>query len=301
MKASIALLFFATLPLAGCSDDKPVVVSTAKAAAPSHPAPDNPAPSEFTASGPITVEQQLDMLSPRDGIIATVNADLGAAVQKGQLLATLDQRQLAADRDAQLARVRSIEADLKNWAAETKVRETDRERARQMWEAKLITEQEFEHAKYKAEGSAFEVQRESQNLNQARSVLESLEIELSRSKIIAPFSGVVARRYVTTGQAVTKNERLFWISAMSPMQVKFMLPAEMMLRVKPGTEVSVLPAYPAATPELAQTAKIVRMSPVVDPASGTFEVVAQIEGSGGGLKPGMTANIKLSSGSVKHK
>jgi multidrug efflux pump subunit AcrA (membrane-fusion protein) len=85
------------------------------------------------------------------------------------------------------------------------------------------------------------------------------------------------------------------------MQVKFMLPAEMMLRVKPGTEVSVLPAYPAATPELAQTAKIVRMSPVVDPASGTFEVVAQIEGSGGGLKPGMTANIKLSSGSVKHK
>jgi RND family efflux transporter MFP subunit len=258
-------------------------------------------PTDFIASGPITVEQQLDMLSPRDGIVATVNADLGAMVQKGQTLATLDERQLAADRDAQLARVRSIEADLKNWAAETKVRETDRERARQMWEAKLITEQEYEHARYKAEGSAFEVQRESQNLNQARSVLESLEIELSRSKILAPFSGVVARRYVTAGQAVTKNERLFWISAMSPMQVKFMLPAEMMLRIKPGTAISVSPAYATATPELAQPAKIIRVSPVVDPASGTFEVIAQLDGSGGSLKPGMTANIKLVTVTEKHK
>ena len=300
MKPCFAAFALITLILTGCSDDRPVAVPTAKSAAPSMAAPAATS-SEFFASGPITVEQQLDMLSPRDGIVATVNADLGAMVQKGQLLATLDQRQLAADRDAQLARVRSIEADLKNWAAETKVRETDRERARQMWEAKLITEQEFEHAKYKAEGSAFEVQRETQNLNQARSVLESLEIELSRSKIIAPFSGVVARRYVTAGQAVTKNERLFWVSAMSPMQVKFMLPAEMMLRVKTGSEVSVMPAYSTATPELAQSAKIVRMSPVVDPASGTFEVIAQIEGSGGSLKPGMTANIKLAAPAEKRK
>jgi multidrug efflux pump subunit AcrA (membrane-fusion protein) len=88
---------------------------------------------------------------------------------------------------------------------------------------------------------------------------------------------------------------------MAPMQVKFMLPAEMMLRVKRGTEISVVPAYDSATPDLAQSAKIIRMSPVVDPASGSFEVIAQLEGATGVLKPGMTANIKLASAPEKRK
>jgi membrane fusion protein, multidrug efflux system len=282
----------------GCSENRPATVPTAKAA----PLATAPAvrQQDVIATGPVIVEQQLELLAPRDGEIAQINADLGASVRKGEVLATLDQRQLASERDAQLAKVRSIEADLKNWAAETKVRETDRERARQMWEAKLITEQAFEHARYKAEASAFEVEREEQALNQAKSTLEVLEMELAKSRIVAPFSGVVARRYVTAGQKVVRNERLFWISAMSPLRVKFILPAEKMLLVATGTKLEVSPAYEEATAGHVQNARITHMSPVVDPASGTFEVVAELEG-GGSLRPGMTAAIRLPLAPEKRK
>jgi multidrug resistance efflux pump len=39
----------------------------------------------------------------------------GTAVQKGEILAMLDDRQVAADLDAARARTRSTAADLKNW------------------------------------------------------------------------------------------------------------------------------------------------------------------------------------------
>src|SRR5438105_4108198 len=147
--------------ISGCSDARKPEVSAAAAAPISSPvAPPRAgtdAVTDYIASGPIVVENQVDMLSQRDGGIAEVKADLGTAVKKGEVLATMDDRQLTAERDAQQAKVRSIEADLKNWQALTDVAATERDRAEQMWKAQLITQQERERAGYKAQAARFEV------------------------------------------------------------------------------------------------------------------------------------------------
>jgi hypothetical protein len=77
------------------------------------------------------------------------------------------------------------------------------------------------------------------------------------------------------------------------------MPAEMLLKLKTGTQLSVVPDYASASAQDAQPARVIRMSPVIDPASGTFEVIAEIQGKGGSLKPGMTANIKLAAAAEK--
>ena len=46
----------------------------------------------------------------------------------------------------------------------------------------------------------------------------------SKTRITAPFSGLVARRYVREGQSVAKGDRLFWITAESPLMMRFTLP-----------------------------------------------------------------------------
>ncbi len=46
----------------------------------------------------------------------------------------------------------------------------------------------------------------------------------------------------------------------------------------------------------AHHARVKQISPVLDPASGTFEVLAELTGERGALRPGMTANIRIDAG-----
>src|SRR5262249_16005065 len=92
-------------------------------------------PTEFIASGPIIVENEIDLTAQRDGVLAKIVAEPGTPVKKGQLLATLDDRQISADLEAARAKTRSTENDLKNWEAEAKVLEADYARAQKLWEA----------------------------------------------------------------------------------------------------------------------------------------------------------------------
>jgi len=271
----------------GCGNSKPAP-PTAVAAKPA-PAPAPPKEAAFVASGPIVVENQVDVQAQREGIVAKINVDAGTMVRKGQLLATLDDRQIAADKAAADARVRSAVADLKGWEGEVKVLQADRERAEKMWEAQLITKQDLDHARYKVEADEFEAERARENLQNAQFAAKSLALELEKTRIIAPFNGVVARRYVRAGERVAIGDRLFWVTAVAPLRVKFALPERFLGQVKKDDELNVT----AADGRQKHTAKVIQVSPVVDPSSGTIEVLAEVMGAAPDLRPGMTANVLL--------
>ena len=237
------------------------------------------------------VENQVDVEAQREGVVIEILVDAGARVQKGQLLVKLDDRQISADLEAARAKTASTEADLNNWKAEAKVLEADYERAKKMWEAKLIPEEQFEHARYKAEADQWDVKRVEQLLINARNTQQSLELELEKTQIKAPFDGVVARRYVRVGQTVALNERLVWVTATGPLRVRFTLPSKFVNQVKAGLRVTVTVAD--ASPALERPAKVVQLSPVVDPASGTIEVLAELSGPVPDLRPGMQADVHL--------
>lgn len=265
-------------------------LATAQAANPAAVAPAKPAPQDITSSGPIVVENQLDVAAQREGVVTQILADTGKTVRKGDLLAKLDDRQLAADRDAAEAKLRSIDANIKNWEAEIKVLEADRDRSEKMWAAQIITKEQLEHDRFKVEADRYELERERQMDVNQQDVIRSLNLEVEKTHIVAPFSGIVARRYVRAGQRVASGDRLFWVTATAPLRVKFTLPEEFVGRVKRGESINVTSAD---APNSQHTAKVIQISPVVDPSSGTIEVLAEIVGPGGNLRPGMTANIRI--------
>jgi RND family efflux transporter MFP subunit len=247
--------------------------------------------SVYVTTGPVVVENQVDVSALREGPVVSILAQPGTQVHQGQLLAKLDDRQISSDVEAAAAKVRSIEANLKNWQAETKVLQGDRARAEKLYEAQVIAKEVLEHAQYKEEADEFEVQREAESLNNAKAVLKSLELEREKTSIVAPFDGIVARRYVRVGQKVSPGDRLFWVTALTPLQVKFTLPERLLGAVKKGQLVSVTSADASAATR--HTAKVIDVSPVVDPASGTIEILAQIEGAAPDLLPGMLASIRI--------
>ncbi len=287
------VISFATLVMAGCSSGS---APTAAAAAPlpqpgaSATTPLQTARNDYIASGPIVVEDQVDLAALRDGIVAEILVEAGAPVQKGQLLAKLDDRQLTADRDAAEAKAKSTAADLKNWEAGAKVARAERDRAEELWKANIIAKEQEEKARYQSEATDFEVERQREDLKYAQESLRSLDFELEKTRITAPFDGVVARRYVRVGQEVAKHDRLFWVSAIAPLRVKFSLPESYFGHMKRGTELIVTTQEAA---DETHPARVILVSPVVDPSSDTIDVTAELQGAPVGLRPGMTVNIRL--------
>jgi len=288
-----ALLITITLALTACSGSNETsrVSAAPPVAQPAAPSPISAEESGFAASGPIVVENQVDVAALREGVVVSILAEPNTPVRRGQLLAKLDDRQISADLDAASAKTRSIEANLKNWQAETKVLESDLTRAQKLWEAGVFTKETLEHAQYKVEADKFEINRETELLSNAKSTERSLELEKEKTKIIAPFDGIVARRYVRAGQKVGIGDRLFWVTAVSPLEVKFTLPERFLGRVKNGQTVTV--ELTDGSSAVRHTAAIRQISPVVDPASGTIEIVARLQGSAPDLRPGMLTTIHL--------
>ncbi|HLZ41011.1 MAG TPA: efflux RND transporter periplasmic adaptor subunit [Candidatus Sulfotelmatobacter sp.] len=287
------LLGLGSLAFTACSVQTPdrVSAATTPSPAPPPPAPDPIATERpFTVSGPLVVEHQLDLLAQRDGIVAKLNSDVGSRANAGDVLAELDDRQLTSEVEAARSKTLSTEAGLNSWKSEAKVLDADYERAKKLWDFQLIPLEQFEHAKYKAEEEHYEVQRVEQMLVTDKANQQSLELELEKTRVRAPFSGVVARRYVREGQQVARGDRLFWITGDGPLRMRFTMPERYIGRVKRGQEL------PLTTPDLpgqSYKARVLEVSPVVDPASSTFEVLVELQGTRGDLRPGMDANITL--------
>lgn len=276
----------------GCSGDRATVVRAA-AAAPlpaAAPAPKLVRSEGFQASGPLVVENQLDLAAQREGVVAKILADVGTRVRKGQLLAELDNRQLMAQHDAATAKALAAAEDAKNWRTQIQLVATDLARDEEMYKYKLITQQQLEHARFRLEGAKQQAEREAQTTKEAQQQAKAMALELEKTRILAPFDGVVARRYVRVGQRVTLNDRLFWVTATEPLNVKFTLPQEFVNRVRVGDVVQVSVAFEKGEEH---AAKVTLVSPVVDPPSGTVELQAQVVGPPKELRPGMTVNINV--------
>lgn len=288
------LVLLLALPLTGCFDRG--AESAAAAPAPTAHTATGPASgglatdNGLSVSGPLIVEHQLDVLAQRDGVITKVVHEAGSRVRTGDLLAQLDDRQLDAELQAARAKTLSTEADLNNWKAEARVLDSDYQRARKMWDAQLLTQEQLEHARFKAEADQWDVKRVEQLLVNARQTEHSLELEVEKTQIRAPFSGIVARRYVREGQQVAKADRLFWVTAEGPLRMRFTLPQKYIGQIRNGQQFSL--TVPDLPDQIHQ-ARVVEVSPVVDASSGTFEVMVQVEGAPRALRPGMDASVRI--------
>lgn len=281
---------------AGCGSDKPPIAAVSNAASlpaeappPERPAPP-PADAELVVSGPIVVENEVDLAAQRDGVVAKIFYDVPARVKAGTLLAQLDDRELQASLDSARAKSRSIEDDLNNWRAEREVMQADYLRAQQLWNEGLTSSEQLQHAKYQVESHDWDIKRVTELLNESQAEERSLELEVGKTKIVAPFDGLVARRYVRQWQSVAKGDRLFWLTSEGPLLVRFTLPEKYFGKVRVGRMFAV---DAADAPGEHHAARVREISPVVDPASGTFEVLVELVGNRGSLRPGMTASVHL--------
>jgi membrane fusion protein, multidrug efflux system len=288
--------------IAGCdahraAEPAPISAMPVQAASVPPSATDNPLldakgpnPDHFTTTGPLVAEQQSDIAAQRDGRVVSIAVEIGDRVKRGQVLASLDDRTSVTAVESQTARVASLRAQIAEWEAEQKMDEADLHRADQMRTYKIVSEENWEHVKYKLDEVTAEIARYRADEQAAQADLRAAKLQLEQSHLVAPFSGVVGRRSLRLDQEVKKGDVLFWVTAEAPLRVLFTVPESAMASWSVGAPLELTTQdYPA----LRQRARILRMSPVVDPASDSVQVVGAVEHPSPLLKPGMSMQVSL--------
>jgi len=290
----------------GCDSHPPAQAATVRSqphpaatvtSPPAVPAPGQSTHSEedstqFKTSGPLVAEHQADVAAQSDGRVASIAVEIGDRVKRGQLLASLDDRALRAAVDSQTSHLASLGAQVREWEAEQKMDDADLRRADQLRSEKIMSEESWEHVKYKLDEVIAEVARYRADETATESELRAAKLQLEQCQIVAPFAGVVGRQSLRLAQEVKKGDVLFWITAEAPLRILFTVPESAMAAFAVGAPLHLsTPDYP----QLSQSARILRVSPVVDPASDSIQVIGAIPHPSPLLKPGMSMQVALAS------
>ncbi len=293
------LLFAAMMGLAaaGCGES-PVASSSQAAAMPtgtSQPVAETPAAVPANAAPPadvlsvLSVEHQVDVATLRDGVVVSVAKDEGSMVNKGELLGQLDDRTLQIEMVKARDDLLVAQNNVKYKEAELKAKSAAFERQQQLRQLGLSSQADLEAADFEAKGAEYDLHGWEAMAESSQAEIRRLELEIDQTRLRAPFSGAVVSRYIREGQEVAKGDKCFRVSQLGPLQVQFQVAESTGPRPTGGAVVH-LSLVEDAGRSLA--ARVVKVSPIVDPASDSYNVTAELTGKGlSDLRPGMAVRV----------
>jgi len=204
------------------------------------------------------VEHDAVVVARSAGTIDSLYAELGDHVSSGQALARMESA------DQQIALARS-EAAYDNASKSLT-------RARALTKAGGTTAADLEQLEFQLRDA--EIDR-----SKARR-------DLALTRIVAPFAGVVTSRVARPSRFVAVGDTLFRVTEAAPLYARIRVPEASARSLRVGAAASVV----AGSTE--RPAKIVHAAPIVDPASGTRELVVEVQGSAD-LVPGSSVTVRL--------
>lgn len=227
--------------------------------------------------------------SPVIGVVESIHVERGDTVRQGQLLAQLRASVERASVGAAQVRAQA-DADVQAAAANYEFQRQKLARTEELMQKKFVSAQALDQVR--AETSVAE-QKLAQAREQKRVAKEELEFahaQLGLRSIRAPFSGVVADRYVNVGERV-EVKPMFRIAKIDPLRVEIIAPAALFGSIRKGTQAKITPDLPNA-PRL--DAKITLVDKLVDAASNTFRVRAELPNTNSAVPSGMRCRAEMS-------
>lgn len=250
--------------LIGCSDDQskggnfsfpPMPVETATVTT-------QEMVDQFEAVGTIEAIEEVTVVTEIDGAVVSLPFKEGSYINKGGLIAQLDDSQL-------MAEVNRTEA-LYNQS------KSSYNRIKTIVEQNVGTKQSLDDA--------------LATLKVAEANLELAKARLNKTKIVAPFAGMIGSREVSVGSFLRTGQKIAELANLDEIRIKFSVPERFLGKITPGAEVkvssSIYPGYEVK-------GSILAIEPVLDPDTRNVQVVAKMKNPGQRFRPGMSANVSV--------
>jgi membrane fusion protein (multidrug efflux system) len=217
---------------------------------------------QFRALGGVASQDQIEVVSELSATVIELPFVEGQAVAQGALIARLDAREFQA-------------------ASERAEAERDQAKGNFERAQKLVSENAISTQARDDAATALKVAEANAALAKAR---------FDKTRIRAPFSGLVGRRRVSRGAYLSSGDVITDLARVDEMKVTFSAPERYAGQLRIGVPVDVTtPAFPNDH----FPGRIGVVDPVIDPQTRTVQLLARIPNPSRKLRPGMSANVSV--------
>jgi membrane fusion protein (multidrug efflux system) len=216
----------------------------------------------YSGTAPIEAYAEADVIAKVEGEIREILVEEGDEVEEGQVMARLDGDRLRLELNESRARLRKMQRDV--------------ERNEELRERGLLSEGDFDKLRFDLEAL------------QAAYNLASLELDYTQ--IRAPIDGVVSERFVKLGNTIRVGDAAFRVTGLDPLVADMHVPEREYRRIKAGQPVAIDIDALSGQETLAA---VTRVSPIVDPDTGTFKITIEIRDPERRIKPGMFGRFHI--------
>jgi membrane fusion protein, multidrug efflux system len=216
----------------------------------------------YSGTAPIEAHDEAEVVAKVGGEVRQIYVEEGDNVTAGQVLARLDGDRLRLELAQTEANLRKLERDYN--------------RQLELSEKGLVAKGTAENAKF--------------DLDALRASYERARLELSYTEIRAPIAGVISARQIKVGNTINPNDPTFRVTNLDPLVAYVHVPEKEFRKLAAGQSVDV--AVDALGGQHFD-AKISRISPTVDPQTGTFRAEVEVPDPTRRLKPGMFARVDV--------
>lgn len=216
----------------------------------------------FSGTAPIEAIAEADVIAKVDGEIRELLVEEGDSVREGQVLAKLDGQRLRLERNESRARLRKMQRDF--------------ERNKELRDKGLISVGDFEKLQF--------------DLEALEASFNLASLELNYTQIRAPIKGVISERFVKLGNTIKTGDPVFRVTSLDPLVAYVYIPEREFRRISAGQPVQITIDALDGPPLLAT---VTRVSPIVDPDTGTFKTTIEIRNIGQRIKPGMFGRVNI--------
>lgn len=219
------------------------------------------------ASGTLRANESVDLSSEASGKVTSIRFEEGTRVQAGQLLLTINDAELQAERQRLEFRLKLA---------------TDREQR----QARLLEQGGVSQEEYDA------VQNE---VNVLRSELALTGARIEKTKVRAPFSGRVGLRNVSEGSYITPQTSITTLQDVDPIKLDLSVPEQYASRVGLGSTIQ----FTVRGSDSTHSGTVYAVEPQIDPETRTLRIRARADNNDGTLRPGAFADITVRLGVIE--
>jgi multidrug efflux system membrane fusion protein len=226
-------------------------------------------PDLLEAVGTVRAAQTSDAASQMMGNIVEIRAHEGDHVQRGQVLAVIDDSEPRAAVDRATAAAVAAQQQLVGADSDLALAESTLKRYQNLYEKKSVSPQEFDEVKARQQAARARRDMAKAGQAQAQAALSQARTSLDYARIRAPFDGVVIGKKADSGTLASPGMPIFTVEDVRRYRLEATVNENDLQYVRTGEQVSVVID---ALGNTGLKGKVVQIVPAADSASRTFLV-----------------------------
>ena len=274
---------------------------------------------KLKSPGEVVTNKKIKMTAEVSGVIKNLNIEESKHVKEGEELLVLNDEEYRLELDkAKASHLKTLsellvekrfagpgESTLESDQKKIQKVRDDYDKARELYQDGKMKREEFEKAGKDFETALIELGEKkdeilaaAKGLTQAEIAVKEAQMRIEKTKIRAPFSGIVCDIKVLPQERVTANQELFTIVNISEIQVRARVLESEVGKIKVDREADLrFSAYPEKVFE----GRVKAISPIVNPDDKTCSVIIDVSNPAEEIKPGMHAEVEIAAEIYKNR